>query len=73
MLFSLGEIAGRKGRLEESKKYFIEADDIYRKVFGSEYPWYRQQIFNKYARLVHYYYMLFFMKYDSEIVEQNLE
>ena len=46
---SLGEAAGREGKLEKSKKLFLEADGIFKEVLGVEYPFYRQQVYKKYV------------------------
>ena len=65
----MGEATGREGYLEKSKKYFLEADDIYQDVFGVEYPFYQEQIFSKYAKVVQFYYMLFFVnEYETAIL-----
>ena len=65
----MGESTGREGNLEKSKKYFLEADDIYQEVYGVEYPFYQEQIYSKYAQLVHFYYMLFFVnEYETAIL-----
>ena len=65
----MGEATGREGYLEKSKKYFLEADDIYQDVFGVEYPFYQEQIFSKYAKVVHFCYMLFFVnEYETAIL-----
>ena len=69
----MGEAAGRKGYLEKSKMYFLEADDIYQDVFGVEYPYYQEQIYSKYAKVVHFYYMLFFVnEYETEILSNKV-
>ena len=73
LLYSLGEAAGWQGLLEKAKEYFLEADEIYREGFSIEYPYYRQQIFNKYAKLVHFFYMYFFLKFDHELREEVTE
>ena len=45
----MGEAAGKDGKLEKSKKLFLEADDIFKEVLGVEYPFYSQQIYRKYV------------------------
>ena len=47
----MGQAVGRNGNLEKSKKLFLEADGIFKEVFGVEYPFYRQQIYRKYVEI----------------------